>query len=69
MNELYDVDLEYEVKDWMEAVSEEAFPEPNQDALEALGDDKDEKWANFYASLRDGAYLCRYAQCSVVFAR
>ena len=69
LDEMYDVDLEFEVREWMEAVSEEPFPEPDQEVLDGLGEDKGASWASFYASLRDGAYLCKYAQCSAVFAR
>lgn len=59
LEELYDEDLEFEVREWLEAVAQEPLPEPDQAAMEAL-ESKEKKGAALYGSLRDGSYLCRY---------
>ena len=45
----------------MEAVIGEPFPPPDQDVLGKLDEQgKEFRGMEFYASLRDGSYLCKY---------
>ena len=44
------------MREWLEAVSEEPIPEPDDAVVDAC---EGMKGAKFYASMRDGTYLCK----------
>ena len=56
---MYDEDLEFEVREWLEAVTGEAIPQPDQELVDKC---QGMKGAEFYASMRDGTYLCKSVQ-------
>lgn len=54
---MYDVELEYECREWMEAVTGEPFPYCTQEEL--LEIDRDFPGKEFHLALKNGVYLCK----------
>ena len=60
----YDLDMEYKVRVWMEEVTGEPIPEPDQELIKSViqRDRRESPWLEFYSAIRDGSYLCKLVE-------
>ena len=61
--------MEYKVRVWMEEVTGEPIPEPDEELMKTViqRDRRESPWLEFYTAIRDGSYLCKlveYVHCS-----
>lgn len=61
----YDLDTEYKVRAWMEDVTGDPIPEPDQELMKSVikKDHRESPWLEFYTAIRNGAYLCKSVEC------